>query len=57
METLKSYECPKCHAQTSDINGSGVCDLCESKGYWIDPAGGVHFDNNEEHYDPASKYE
>lgn len=46
------YDCPICGNPAQ--SGSGVCDHCESEGYWIDPAGGIHTDDEE---DPAAMYE
>jgi hypothetical protein len=55
----KIYECPKCGKPTSDINGTGLCNGCTNLGFWIDPAGGVHFDDphSDEFIDPAKMYE
>jgi len=57
-ESKVTYNCPKCDKPTQDINGSGLCDKCESIGFWMDPAGGVHFDNpdSDEFIDPAAMY-
>lgn len=32
----------------------GICDDCSNKGYWMDPAGGLHSPDEE---DSASQYE
>ena len=37
----EKWKCPVCGKNTSFISGSGVCEECEEKGIWIDPAGGV----------------
>jgi hypothetical protein len=34
------------------------CTSCNNKGWYIDPAGGVHTPSpDDEHYDPAAMYE
>jgi|WetSurSiteA1Bulk_404760.scaffolds.fasta_scaffold03388_7 hypothetical protein len=54
MEMSEKTQCPTCGRMTSDKNGSGVCNDCDSSNVWIDPAGGVHYGNEE---DPAKMYE
>lgn len=49
-----SYECPACGTTSSHMSGTGVCEKCEEKGIWIDPAGGIHTDDED---DPAAMYE
>lgn len=53
MADNELFDCPSCGSKTNH-KGAGVCENCEDQGVWIDPAGGVH-SNNEE--DPASMYE
>lgn len=45
--------CPICEDLTTDINGSGTCNECEQQGFWVDPAGGTHYGDD----DPAAMYE
>jgi len=59
-ESHKPWNCPKCGNMTSHIGshiGAGVCKDCEDAGFWIDPAGGLHNDEGDSNYDPASMYE
>lgn len=49
---IKPCPCPICGVWTTGI--TGICDSCEEKGYWIDPAGGIH-DPDED--DPSAQYE
>jgi len=38
--------------------GSALCTSCEEKGYWVDPAGGIHPPEKEGEFDdPAAMYE
>ena len=46
------YICPHCARRTKNI--TGICKVCEENGVWIDPAGGIHTDDEE---DPAAMYE
>ena len=59
---LEYWECPGCGKSVefgSQEGGAGVCNDCEENGLWVDPAGGVHQEpeNDEDFYDPASMYE
>ena len=55
---IETWECPRCHKPVSVITGSGFCPECEDKGFWMDPMGGVHFDDPDgEFQDPAAMYE
>lgn len=54
------YECPACHKEVPRASFSGgTCISCEDSGFWIDPAGGLHFDdpNSDDFDDPAKMYE
>ena len=51
-ENPAEYTCPNCKQRTNNING--ICIDCEKDGLWIDPAGGIHQDDEE---DPAAIYE
>jgi hypothetical protein len=46
------YKCQACGTPT-DLK-FGLCQSCEDRGLWIDPAGGIHA---EEEDDPAAMYE
>ena len=54
------YKCPACNISfhIKDIVG-GVCSACDEKGFWMDPAGGLQFDEpgSDEFSDPAAMYE
>lgn len=54
------FECPICRIKIplKDFDG-GTCKPCADKGFWIDPAGGVHHDDldSDEFEDPARMYE
>jgi hypothetical protein len=54
------YECPACkrYYHKEEFDG-GTCKTCADGGWWVDPAGGLHFDdpNSEEFEDPAAMYE
>jgi len=55
----KIYECPGCGKEINKDGfepGCGVCEDCANQGLWMDPAGGLHYSNDED-YDPASMYE
>ena len=47
-KTSKKYKCPNC-LKTVPIEEIwvGVCKECGKAGIWIDPAGGVHIDDDE----------
>lgn len=52
---LGIWRCPSCNKYTKDLQiGSGVCIDCDEDGLWVDPAGGVH---SEDEDDPAAMYE
>lgn len=51
------WACPICGKPVCVVSGAGVCKECEAEGVWMDPAGGVHFSNNDPDYDPAKMYE
>jgi hypothetical protein len=57
---VELYECPTCHKEipVEEFDG-GTCVSCSEKGFWIDLAGGVHFDDpdSDEFIDPAAMYE
>src|SRR5690606_30486892 len=52
-EKAKGFECLNCSAKVKDGDGP-LCPSCEEKGIWIDPAGGIHTDDED---DPAAMYE
>ena len=54
----ETWECSVCDKEvSSELHpGTGVCQSCDDKDIWIDPAGGVHFGDAPD-YDPASMYE
>jgi len=43
----------KCFACGEECENSNLCQKCENKGYWIDPAGGLHCEDED---DPAAMY-
>ena len=50
----ETFECPRCHTHYTKAKFvDGVCYLCETAGWWIDPAGGLHQGNET---DPAEMY-
>jgi hypothetical protein len=51
---IETWECPTCHSQVKVRTGSGVCLACESRGIWIDPAGGVHY-SDYDYYENRGK--
>jgi len=61
MESEK-FNCPVCDKKvtTKEFVG-GVCEKCDEEGFWMDPAGGIHYsDPNgdpEDFEDPAKMYE
>lgn len=57
---VETYECPKCKRMMPQKEFlGGLCKDCDREGYWMDPVGGIHFDdpNSDEFDDPASMYE
>ena len=61
IEAVQAYwTCPACGKEInkndpSEEGNDGVCNSCEDKGFWVDPAGGVHQEGED--YDPAAMYE
>jgi len=49
------YTCPNCGLIASESGSqlSGICNICDSEGVWMDPVGGVHSKDG----DPAKMYE
>ena len=56
METKITYQCAACN-KMSPKDVMGLCATCDKKGFWVDPAGGVHPPDEDGDYDPASAYE
>ena len=59
IEVVQSFwTCPACRKEinVNDERANGICSSCENKGFWVDPAGGVHLSDDDD-YDPASMYE
>ena len=53
-------KCPGCGDKVArDKFFMGLCPECTAKGYWMDPVGGVHRQDNAiyDDYDPAAMYE
>lgn len=55
VKEVKPYPCERCKKPTFSL--IGVCEKCEEKGWWVDPAGGLHRDVEGEFTDPAAMYE
>ena len=53
IDALKKYKCPSCGECGEIVSGIGVCENCADAGYWVDPAGGIHDDDDD---DPAAMY-
>ncbi len=53
----KYWNCPVCENETTYVSGAGVCKTCETQGFWVDPAGGIHSENDDYDHDPAAMYE
>ena len=49
------FQCPICYRMFElDEMGNPVCNKCEVEGWWVDPAGGIHYPDEK---DPAAQYE
>ena len=48
--------CPACRKKVTleEADFAGFCNPCSEEGFWMDPAGGVHYGDEE---DPARMYE
>jgi len=60
MNNEKKYQCCYCGTFVSEdyfVFGANTCVQCNDQGIWIDPAGGIHHNGNDEDYDPAKMYE
>lgn len=54
------HQCPICEKNAELIPGAGTCKSCADAGWWIDPAGGVHYGldvDDDDFDDPAKMYE
>lgn len=59
-EVMHEVKCKGCSRMfsVSEHNDSYLCDECDSEGFWIDPAGGLHSPDEEDDLeDPAAMYE
>lgn len=60
--TIKCDVCKAVIPNDKDYEHPFICDACEDKGWYIDPAGGIHYQNDDDESeddfeDPVAMYE